>query len=300
MSAMRPLRARSEPEQNAKRAKQSAQSGTMRKAGAVPTPNGGLRACYINLAYRHDRKEATEAALSDAGLRAERFEAVLGDDAADTVVVRTWDTTLNSEFDMNCRVMPNLPLSKGERGCAASHAALWARCAASDAPLLVFEDDLELAGDLASALRKLVAAIEGALAQSERTVLLYLGADSIEREGSPSSRGKRAMKAVRAGAPGYDCTEAEWAWQTHAYVLWPAAARVLLAGLPINAPVDVFLSRYLHERKLCGLVLEPMLATQVDPYGGGNVHHSTLDGAEGSRKSRRLMGQEAEEPAGLQ
>ena len=103
------------------------------------------------------------------------------------------------------------------------------------------------------------------------------------REGAPSLRGKRAIWAARAAAgAGRECVckEAEWAWQTHAYVLWPAAARLLLSRLPIDAPVDVFLSRHFYERSLCGLVVaEPrQLATQIDPYHGGDVHHSSLEG----------------------
>ena len=59
-----------------------------------------------------------------------------------------------------------------------------------------------------------------------------------------------------------------------------AAARLLLSRLPIDAPVDVFLSRHFYERSLCGLVVaEPrQLATQIDPYHGGDVHHSSLEG----------------------
>ena len=49
-------------------------------------------------------------------------------------------------------------------------------------------------------------------------------------------------------------------------------------GLPVDAPVDVYLSRHFHERRLCGLVAEPELARQVDPYKGGDVVHSSLAG----------------------
>ena len=70
--------------------------------------------------------------------------------------------------------------------------------------------------------------------------------------------------------------EAGWAWQTHAYVLWPAGARALLDRLPVDAPVDIFLSTVVHARVLSALVAEPPLALQADPYRGGDVVHSSL------------------------
>ena len=96
------------------------------------------------------------------------------------------------------------------------------------------------------------------------------------REGAPSLRGKQATWAARAAPVHCALKEAEWAWQTHAYVIWPAAAAVLLAGLPMDAPVDVYLSKHFHAKRLCGLVCEPMLVTQIDPYHGGDVVHSSL------------------------
>ena len=85
--------------------------------------------------------------------------------------------------------------------------------------------------------------------------------------------------------------EAQWAWQTHAYVVWPAAAAILLAHLPVDAPVDVFLSRHFYERQLCALVAQPPLATQIDPYQGGDVQHSSLKEREAmfSGKGLELM-----------
>ena len=81
-----------------------------------------------------------------------------------------------------------------------------------------------------------------------------------------------------ARSSGVPCAlkEAEWAWQTHAYIIWPAAATILLQGLPMDAPVDVYLSTHFQQRRLCGLVCEPELATQLDPYHGGDVEHSSL------------------------
>jgi hypothetical protein len=250
-------------------------------------PHGGFVCCYINLASRKDRRAAMEACLAEAGLaEAERVEAVMGADVATSVVVTHWDTTLNARFDRNCTVQKALAMSAGERGCGASHVKLWERCVASGVPLLVLEDDLHFsrtyAGGalppVATSVRALVSAIEAGLEPAERTFLLYLGAEAEVRKGSPSLRGQQASWAARAVSGVVPCAlrEAEWAWQTHAYVVWPQAAAVLLAGLPMDAPVDVYLSRHFHQRTLCGLVCEPILATQIDPYHGGDVEHSSL------------------------
>jgi len=216
--------------------------------------------------------------LPDVGLKAAtRFAALTSGDALEGDVQLTWDTALNARFDRNCQVDRVLSMSKGERGCAASHVALWRQCVASEAPLLVLEDDVVFSSPRVGEWTCcLVSVVEAALAPAERSVVLYLGAEAELRAGAPTLRGKQAIWAARTKRVGCELREALWAWQTHAYVLWPAAARILLAGLPVDAPVDVYLSRHYHERRLCGLVCEPMLATQADPYCGGDVEHSSL------------------------
>lgn len=243
---------------------------TLLSSAAKPAP---LAAAFINLASRIDRRTAMEATLAAVDLIADRFDAIT--DAPARVVGSCWDTSLNAKFDRNCRVDKALTMSTGERGCAASHAALWQRCAASDAPLLVLEDDLVFETPHAVAhTQRLVRAIEAVLAPDERRLLLYLGAEAQPREAS--MRGRQALGAARAANVPHSLEEVQWAWQTHAYVIWPAAARLLLEGLPIDAPADVFLSRHFYERRLCALVARPPLARQVDPYRGGNVQHSSL------------------------
>ena len=217
-----------------------------RNAAPVQQRTSDLAIHYINLASRSDRRAALEAELAPAGLSdAERLEAVTGEAAAAAVVGTHWDTTLNAKFDRNCRVNLALAMSAGERGCAASHAALWQRCVSLGAPMLVLEDDLRFrSAGIGASARSLVGAIEAGLAPHERTLLLYLGADAKIRQGAPSLRGQQACWAARAARVPCTVVEAEWAWQTHAYIIWPAAAAVLLAGLPMDAPVDVYLSRH--------------------------------------------------------
>ena len=242
----------------------------------APAPPPILEASYVNLGHRTDRRAMMEEKLRGAGLDAERFEAVTGEAATDDEVGRVWDTALNARFDRNCRSEPRLPMSDGERGCCASHVRLWRRAASTDRPLLVLEDDVEFETGAAGAASRLVAAVHAALQPDERKLVLYLGAEVSEWRDSPGMCAQRAAWAARSAVPGVALREARWAWQTHAYVIWPAAARVLLAGLPADAPVDVYLSRHFHERRVAALVAQPMLATQTDPYRGGDVPHSSL------------------------
>ena len=212
----------------------------------------------------------------------QRFQAWLGEDVPIEFVEQYWDTTLNARFDQRCDAAV-LKLSSGERGCAASHLELWRRCVRNGKPLLVLEDDAELTGGCAARLQTLVAALELALKPEERTVLLYLGGH-VGCWCTPSGDVKRAQKVVEAFAEcqdsqGYGTVsvrEVEWMWQTHAYVIWPAAAAVLLTGIPIDAPVDVFLSRHFHTGALAALIVEPALASQASAYGDGDVEHSSL------------------------
>jgi hypothetical protein len=62
--------------------------------------------------------------------------------------------------------------------------------------------------------------------------------------------------------------EAAYVWQTCCYVVWPAAARVLVASLPVDAPVDNFLARHVLYGRVRALVAQPMLAMQEAPYEG--------------------------------
>ena len=51
------------------------------------------------------------------------------------------------------------------------------------------------------------------------------------------------------------------------YVIWPAAARELLAHLPIDCPTDCYISKLVLEGRITAVVGTPCLAEQRDPYG---------------------------------
>jgi GR25 family glycosyltransferase involved in LPS biosynthesis len=161
-------------------------------------------------------------------------------------------------------------MTPGERGCAMSHALLWAAvaCRPDDAPpLLILEDDVELLSPTFGAeTAALVASIEATFAPSERDVVLYVGAHV------PQWRSRRAFPVL----PGRVLREADYAWQTSSYLIWPAAARILLAAMPIDCPVDNFLSKFFLEHRLRALVVLPNLAAQSSPYRDGDILHSNV------------------------
>lgn len=223
---------------------------------------------YINLAARTDRRRSMEFQLSRAGLIGCRLEASTIDDADSKVVTRMWDSTLNTQYDT--RTLPaKLVMSPGERGCSMSHAVLWHACAArgdSGAPMLILEDDAELCTGFATRCSRLITAVEESFREPQRRAcLLYLGGEVMAWRDE-----RHAIK------PALGLKEAEYLYQTSSYIIWPAAARMLLTCLPINAPVDVWLSRMFLERRLRALVARPRLAWQAAPYENGNIVHTNV------------------------
>jgi GR25 family glycosyltransferase involved in LPS biosynthesis len=205
-----------------------------------------------------------------AGIKAKRLSALTGADAPDAVVSRTWDTTVNAKYDPTTIKTGRVSLTPGERGCSMSHAVLWARCAAQGdcgPPLLVVEDDLILKDGAGEMVQKLVTHFEKTNPiPAQRLCLLYLTGDVAEWR-HPRSQSIDSCPQVKL-------REAEYIWQTACYVIWPAAARRLLASLPVDGPVDNFISRHTLSSQVCALVTQPKLAWQNAPYEEGDIAHS--------------------------
>ena len=232
-------------------------------------PPGKVDAIYINLASRSDRRNRIAQLLRAARLPARRLEAKRGDEAPEWVVGRTWDSSLNAKFDTKTLPHPRLRMTAGERGCAMSHALIWSLSASradADVPILVLEDDVEFAADLAAHVERLVHVAEATFAPAERRLLLYLGADVAQWH-------DRRCCAV---APGQTLREANYVWQTSSYIIWPPAARALLAEMPIDCPVDNFISRAVLERRVRAFVVLPNLVSQSSPYCRGDIVHSNV------------------------
>ena len=138
---------------------------------------------YINLASRIDRRRSIESQMDREGMQAWRLEAATAADADPRIVTRTWDSSINCQYDT--RTLPaKLAMSNGERGCAMSHAILWHACAACGdeaPPMLVLEDDAMICPKFLARSRKLVESIEEKIPAEQRTCLLYLGGEHTRR-----------------------------------------------------------------------------------------------------------------------
>ena len=130
-----------------------------------------------------------------------------------------------------------------QRHWAAQHVSEWRRAAEGDGPVLVFQSDANLSAACGSVLKQLVAAAEEistplVKAPEERVLLLYLGAAA----GPDAAGADRADSGAQAGAACAEVGEhtlstVQSACLTDTYVLWPAAARLLLKALPVDRPV---------------------------------------------------------------
>jgi len=210
-----------------------------------------------------------EAKLAATGLQnVFRLSAATSDDAPDEYVAREWDSRLNAHYDLHSVPRKGLRFSDGERGCAMSHAMLWERVAAREddkMPLLVLEDDVLLSAETATLADHAVAQLEQSYQPADRAILLYLGAHV--------AAWRNEQRIVTSTI---ELLGAEWLWQTHAYIIWPVAAKRLLQNLPIDMPVDNFLSRNVLERHVIAYVCRPELARQEAPYAKGDIVHSSL------------------------
>lgn len=75
-----------------------------------------------------------------------------------------------------------------------------------------------------------------------------------------------------------DFVKPSYIWQLHAYLVRGRAVDLLLASLPINAPLDNFVARLVFEKRLVAYALSEQLVQQVGSYaqrqGESDIHHS--------------------------
>ena len=97
-------------------------------------------------------------------------------------------------------------------------------------------------------------------------VMLYVGCEVAQWRDS--------RRIVVDGPPVMKLREAEYLWQTSSYIIWPAAARMLLSRLPIDCPTDCYISKLVLEGYVTAVVATPPLAEQRDPYAKGDIKHT--------------------------
>ena len=143
-------------------------------------------------------------------------------------------------------------LAPDARAWAAQHVQQWRRCAASETPLLIFQEDVVFASDATNVMEATKAMIvqEGMAAASD--LLLFLGAASPDD--APQGLAKELASSAGGGLVPV-CS----ASPTCAYILWPQAARTLLNSLPLDVPVADYLSRHIAARKVVAMMAVPAL-----------------------------------------
>lgn len=233
----------------------------------------GLKAIVISLERRPDRWQGCLARLADRcpGLQAEFFRATDGrkDAIATDEVATSWHTRRNVVYQRQRSVRKGwddlhtyqerlLDLSPGERGCSMSHVRAWRRClelaGPEERPLLVLEDDAAPTAEFSSVLSRAWSALP-----SDAGVL-YLGY-------SQAAGWRREV--------GPELVEAEYVWTTVGYVIWPAAARLLLSKLPVNEPVDNWMAGLCAEGELKAYCVRPKIVLQADAWNvNSDVGHS--------------------------
>jgi len=218
-----------------------------------------------------------------------------------TDVLDTWDSRLNSTFDHQCQANSRSPFTISERACAASHlrtwrlihsirqqlglgdAALTASVSASQAEqtatyreclrwharddwYLIFEDDAAVNSDLARAHGSFQLAVRRVVQSAPDDFdILYLGWAMPWGRAAISRANEWLLRT-------------NYAWQLHAYVLRGRAVDKLLAHLPVDAPLDNFVARLIHEDKLVAYAVRDKLVNQEGSYsqrqGDSDINHS--------------------------
>lgn len=179
-----------------------------------------MKAYLINLERNVDRLKSASRQLEALGIRYERFPAVDGsaltDDDRKRVMAR-----------FHARMARHNPLTKGELGCALSHAAIWRKMVEERIPVaLVFEDDVQLSDGFTRALARVTESVDVGRAQ------VYLFSDGLFRPFAETDGVSESIERLEG-------PRLKLVWGTEAYVMTlPAARNLLGANYPIVTPTD--------------------------------------------------------------
>lgn len=174
-----------------------------------------MKVYLINLERNVDRLQSASRQLGAQGIDFERFSAVDG-----SALTNADRKRVMARF--HARMARHNPLTKGELGCALSHAAIWRKMIEGQIPVaLVLEDDVQLSDRFTRALARVTESMDVDRPQ------VYLFSDGrfrpfAETDGVPESierlEGPRLKKA----------------WCAEAYVMTlPAACSVYRVNYPI-------------------------------------------------------------------
>jgi len=247
-----------------------------------PCPNGRMPMHVVSMSNRYDRWDRMSLRWNgmmivhpEVCLEMNRFDATNGakDPIPLKLVTKQWNTARNRQYVGNGtwydKVDSTLELTAGERGCAASHVRLWKKVAQMDGPAVLVEDDAIPVEGFAAKLS------QGLKDVPKDADLLYLGYSKPDK--SPW------VKEL----PGTDLAQAEYVWTTVGYVIWPSGAKKLLQRLPVDSPVDNYMSWASHEKETTVYAFKTPVSKQELPWNlASDVEHSD----ENSKNAKESMG----------
>ncbi|WP_352822949.1 glycosyltransferase family 25 protein [Mesorhizobium sp. M0203] len=196
-----------------------------------------MRIFIISLDRSSDRRLLMQDQLNPFGLPYEFFRAVDGHAGEHLSFLNYRD-----EF---CVEAWHRPLTAGEVGCFASHYQLWRQCVERDEPIVVMEDDVEVASRFPEAL---------AIASRRPGGVGYI------RLAATTVFGYRSVNVPVP--PGWDMVRfLKGPWGTQCYVLFPdAASRLLAKSKKWILPVDNYMdSSWRHNLAAVGLMPLPVV-----------------------------------------
>lgn len=204
-----------------------------------------MRIFVISLKNATQRREATKAQFEKANTAFEFFDAIKGDDH----VADHFSGINEPLYWLHSLREPLL----NEIGCYASHLAMWKKCIELDEPILILEDDFELADEFKHSL-SLIHEV------TERFGFVRLENFRLRR--APLKKLRRAAHQIAT----YDSSAVFYLSDVPlcltAYAIAPQAAKPLIeASRVVIAPVDKFVQKtWLHGAPI--FALEPVLVNK--------------------------------------
>jgi glycosyl transferase family 25 len=187
---------------------------------------------FINLDRDAERRVRLEAELQRLGLAGERFAGVLWTGLPAPEQAALYSPALNArQF--------HKPLVNGEKGCYASHLAVWEWLLRSPHPAaVVLEDDVRLKDDFASVCRAIAALPEGW--------------DMVKLIGRAELGRAEKLQGQRSLCPGYALVQYRRVPSlTAGYAISRAgAAKLLATRRPFGRPIDVDLRHWWESQRL--------------------------------------------------
>lgn len=195
-----------------------------------------MKIYVINLPKSEDRRINVQQQMDAAGVEFEFFAALNGEQA-----MNDWFDGYNEREFM---ISTGRRSSEGEKGCYASHLALWKYCVELDEPIMIMEDDFKLAPEFSAAVAT--------------TASLIGEFGSIRLQDAP----RRAETKVKDVG---DFTLYRYRRMPHClmcYAMTPSVAKALIShSAVINEPVDVLTKKFWQHKQVMYALL---------PYTVGN------------------------------